>query len=62
MSDKIFVDDLECPHCDWDMYNESDDIEIDQNRRQVTAVTCENCGKDFYVYTDLEICVKKERQ
>jgi len=61
MSDQIYLDDLECPHCDWDKFNESDEIEVEQGRKMVTGVTCENCGKEFYVHTELSISLTKEK-
>lgn len=61
MVEEIYIDNLECPHCNWDYLNESWSIEIDQDGERVTGVTCQNCGKEFYVHTELSVSVKKEK-
>jgi transcription elongation factor Elf1 len=61
MAEQIYIDDLECPHCDWDCLNDSWDIEVDQHRKKVTSVVCENCGREFYVHAELSISLTKEK-
>lgn len=62
MAEQIYIDELECPHCDEDTYNESWDIEVDPDREEVTEVICEFCGKSFYVHTRLSIHTTKSRE
>jgi len=58
MRETIFVDELECPYCDYDRYNESD-IEIQPDMYCRTKVLCDGCGKEFTVTSHLVITVSK---
>jgi len=59
MTDQIYLDELECPNCNTDTFNDSWDIEVHPYKRKVTPVECEYCGVIFYVRTTLEVEVTK---
>lgn len=62
MAEQIYVDELECPHCNTDTYNESWDIEVDPDRKKTTEVICAFCDKPFFVHTRLEIHITKTKE
>jgi hypothetical protein len=47
--DSDVTDKIVCPHCGWMM--EDDDFNVDESG---TEMTCEDCGKDFYVSLNLQ--------
>lgn len=60
MMSHIYLDELECPHCDYEYYNECWDVEVGENKRYVTEVTCLGCERKFFVKTDLDVTISKE--
>lgn len=60
MPEEIYLDDIECPHCERDTYVDAWDVKVDPYKAQVTTMVCDECGKTFYVRTELSVNVSKE--
>lgn len=57
MPQEILINDIECPHCDRDTYCDDAEVTVSRYSRQKTEMTCDECGKKFYIITDLSVSV-----